>query len=187
MPEKTNKQCRDKRILILIFIVGIIFSSHVYHSKDKSQINYQYLYFKNNEDNSNKLYRFPANWKIQDFMDNDKLNFIQEQNIEHLTRVNRKQINFFNSSQKNNSEKLQQNPRINIFFNKKIPFNLIDLQSLAMLPGIGEKLANKIIDFEKNNPLCDNVNMLDDIHGVGSALVSKLDKYLDFNQSVTKK
>ncbi len=61
---------------------------------------------------------------------------------------------------------------------KSINLNSAKLEELITLPGIGQKTAQKIIDYRSTHKRFRNINELLEVKGIGESKLSKLKKYI---------
>ena len=61
---------------------------------------------------------------------------------------------------------------------KSVNLNSAKLEELVNLPGIGQKTAQKIIDYRNKHKRFRNINELLDVKGIGKSKLSKLKKYI---------
>lgn len=73
----------------------------------------------------------------------------------------------FDGIEENNSEK-----------NTKININTADLNKLCELPGVGESLANKIINYRQTNGKFKNIEDLKNVNGIGDKKYDNLKEYI---------
>ena len=59
-----------------------------------------------------------------------------------------------------------------------ININIADIQELTMLPGIGEQLASKIIEYRNKNGSFGNIIEIFNVDGVGPDLFMKIQPYI---------
>lgn len=58
-----------------------------------------------------------------------------------------------------------------------VNINTADAQQLATLPGIGDTLAQRIIDYRQENGAFTSVDELDNVKGIGTKTIEKLRPY----------
>lgn len=61
---------------------------------------------------------------------------------------------------------------------KSINLNTAKLEELINLPGIGQKTAQKIIEYREQHKRFRNINELLDVKGIGNSKFSKIKKYI---------
>ncbi|MEO0094901.1 MAG: ComEA family DNA-binding protein [candidate division WOR-3 bacterium] len=61
---------------------------------------------------------------------------------------------------------------------KQISINRADLNELEMLPGIGPALAQRIIDYRKNNGGFKNIEDIKKVKGIGEKLFEKIKPFI---------
>lgn len=61
---------------------------------------------------------------------------------------------------------------------KSIDINTAEIKELILLPGIGEKTAEKILSFRKSRGRFNSINELLEIKGIGSKKLNKIKKYI---------
>jgi len=61
---------------------------------------------------------------------------------------------------------------------KSINLNSAKLEDLVNLPGIGEKTAQKIIEYREQHKRFRNINELLNVKGIGEAKLAKIKKYI---------
>lgn len=64
--------------------------------------------------------------------------------------------------------------------------NMADTSTLIALPGIGAKLAKRIIDFRNHAGGFHSIDQLDDIYGLEDSVIHKLKRYLKVSGEVKK-
>ena len=63
------------------------------------------------------------------------------------------------------------------FYNGKLNINIAEAEDLTLLPGIGEVLAQRIIDYRvKNGPFVSADDLLK-VEGIGASVLSKISAY----------
>ncbi len=60
-----------------------------------------------------------------------------------------------------------------VFSMDKININTAPVEQLTELPGIGEVIAQRIVEYRKNNPFT-TVDQITDVQGIGAATLEKL-------------
>ncbi len=60
----------------------------------------------------------------------------------------------------------------------KINLNTANAQDLTMLPGIGEVLAQRILDYRDENGPFQSIEELDNVYGIGAAILDKISNYI---------
>lgn len=60
----------------------------------------------------------------------------------------------------------------------KISINSSSLEELCLLPGIGEKIAQRIIDYRSENGLFQNIEDITNVSGIGDAKFQKIKEYI---------
>jgi competence protein ComEA len=100
-----------------------------------------------------------------------------------LIRTDASRVEFF--SRENIVMLDQQNcstipPRFALFFDRPLPINHADYAALTMLPGIGPKLANRILDHRKKGGWFSGSADLSLIRGVSTKLAAGLEDRLCF-------
>ena len=59
-----------------------------------------------------------------------------------------------------------------------VNINTADVKALDSLNGIGDTLANRIIDFREDNGPFQTIDELDDVKGIGSATIRKIEEFV---------
>lgn len=60
----------------------------------------------------------------------------------------------------------------------KVSINSSSIEELCLLPGIGEKTAQKIIDYRSENGLFQNIEDITNVSGIGDAKFQKIKEYI---------
>ncbi len=66
---------------------------------------------------------------------------------------------------------------------KTININTAGIKDLVLLPGIGEKTAQKIIDLRNKKGRFTNLNELMEVRGIGKTRLSNIERFLYIDQS----
>jgi comEA protein len=61
---------------------------------------------------------------------------------------------------------------------KSVNLNKANIEELITLPGIGEKTAQKIIEYREKNLGFSNINQLLNVKGIGKSKFAKIKKYI---------
>jgi len=72
-------------------------------------------------------------------------------------------------------------PQLAIFFDLPLPVNRADENTLTMLPGIGPRLAEKIVMFRREQGKISGPEVLTRIDGIGKNLTERLSKMVCFD------
>lgn len=59
-----------------------------------------------------------------------------------------------------------------------IDINSADVEELTLLPGIGQVLAERIIDYRETNGSFSSTKQLTDIKGIGDEIFAKIEQYI---------
>jgi len=78
---------------------------------------------------------------------------------------------------KNQTKKID-NKQVQAILAEKIDINSADVETLALVKGIGEKKAQSIIEYRKAHGSFKNVDELINIKGIGEKTLKKFKKYL---------
>ena len=73
-------------------------------------------------------------------------------------------------------------PRLAFFLNKPMPINQASRRDLALLPGIGDQLAGRIIAFRIRNHGIHNGYELEEVPGIGKKIQKKISPLVTFEQ-----
>lgn len=65
-----------------------------------------------------------------------------------------------------------------VIIDGKLNINTATIEDLSMLPGIGEALAGRIVDYREENGGFHSLDELLEVRGIGKASLSKLKEYL---------
>ncbi len=71
-------------------------------------------------------------------------------------------------------------PRLALFFNRPLPINRAGHATLTMLPGIGPRLADRILSFRIDHGPITSTADLRQINGIGPALAARLAPLLSY-------
>ncbi|MDH4316772.1 MAG: helix-hairpin-helix domain-containing protein [Desulfobulbaceae bacterium] len=72
-------------------------------------------------------------------------------------------------------------PRLLPLLGQPIPINRADAETIAMVPGIGPTLAERIVQFRSRHEKILNSHMLLEVPGIGPVLASKCQRYFTFD------
>lgn len=67
-----------------------------------------------------------------------------------------------------------------LFFHQKIPVNTATINDLLVIPGIGRKTAEKILEYRKKNGKFIDESDLRTVPGIGAAKSKKIARFLTF-------
>lgn len=73
-------------------------------------------------------------------------------------------------------------PRLAFFFNQSMAINLASRQDLSLLPGIGERLADRIVSFRERNGDLHCAQDLKLIPGIGEKMSARICSFVSFAQ-----
>lgn len=95
------------------------------------------------------------------------------QNIEKKVASEQELLDFTDD---NFSKRDKSIPKI---YEKSVNINLADESSLQLLPSIGEKTAQKIVDYRLQNGNFEKIEDIQNVKGIGKAKYEKIKKYID--------
>jgi len=72
-------------------------------------------------------------------------------------------------------------PRLLPLLGQPIPINRADADTIAMVPGIGTTLAERIVEFRLRHAKILNARMLLEVPGIGPKLANKCQRYFTFD------
>jgi competence protein ComEA len=124
-------------------------------------------------------------------LNKNKFKIIDEKNSakvlgdENLTELNQnstksidKKVDYKQEVLDFNKQSFNKIQKKTILAEKSINLNTAKLSDLVKLSGIGEKIAQRIIDYRNNVKKFDNINELLKVKGIGSAKFEKIKKYI---------
>ncbi len=65
-----------------------------------------------------------------------------------------------------------------IYINGKININAANIEDLSILPGIGQSIAQNIVDYRNEHGPFKNIDELKNIYGIGNAIIDNIHDYL---------
>ncbi len=80
------------------------------------------------------------------------------------------------------AEKEDLSPREAFFLNQPMSINRASVQELCLLPGIGVRLAEQIVEFRERNGLLGNPSDLEKISGIGKKTSQMISAYVTFRE-----
>ncbi|MFO7445810.1 MAG: helix-hairpin-helix domain-containing protein [Ignavibacteriaceae bacterium] len=95
---------------------------------------------------------------------------IEDYDVDYKQEV----LDFNNGDLENKSKVIPEEKSINI--------NTAGIDELSGLPGIGEKIAQGIIDYRTKNGRIDRIEVLLEIKGIGNSKLNKIKKYIYIDQ-----
>ena len=72
-------------------------------------------------------------------------------------------------------------PKLAVFFDLPLPINRADEKALSMLPGIGPRLAENIVNFRREQGKISGSEILPRIDGIGNIMTERLSKNFCFD------
>jgi competence protein ComEA len=153
----TETEIKVLLFLISVFCFGLI--AKQFFSEDNIELKAEYDYSKSDSAFNSA---------------NSKVKISKETSISGEKNVASEQelLDFSTNNLLNNSSKKS------ALSEKSIDINTADIKQLILLPGIGEKTAEKIISLRKNRGRFYSINELLDIKGIGSKKLNKIKKYI---------
>ncbi|MBN1637895.1 MAG: helix-hairpin-helix domain-containing protein [Ignavibacteriales bacterium] len=141
--------------LSFVFLTGLIFQQFISPENkiDKKQISSGYLL-------QDSL--FFASDRDSLFLKNGKLTIDNEQELSDFS-----------------NNKFEQREKISVQLGEKsIDINEADMKTLCLLPGIGEKTAEKIIEYRKNYGKFNRIEDIKKVKGIGEKKFNNIKKYI---------
>ena len=153
----TETEIKVLLFLISVFCFGLI--AKQFFSEDNSELKARYDYSKSDSafNRANNKGEFGEETSVS-----DEKNVASEQEL----------LDFSTNKLLNNSSKKSS------LSENSIDINTADMKHLILLPGIGEKTAEKIITLRKTRGRFNSINELLDIKGIGSKKLNKIKKYI---------
>lgn len=151
----TETELKIVLFLVISFLIGISYKTFF-----KSDSESEYKVF-NYEEEDQKFYASDDKKNISDSVKSDNKEVDYKQEV----------LNFNERSFKNVQKK-------EVLTEKSLNLNTAKLNELVNLPGIGEKTAQKILEYRQQHKRFKNVNELLNVKGIGESKLEKIKKYI---------
>jgi competence protein ComEA len=151
----TQTELKISLFVIIIFLFGLTYK--VFFDKQDT-VPYQVFDYTEEDE---KFYGSSKDTSLVNFQKSD------EKEVDY-----KQEVLDFNSQSFDNIQKK------NLPAEKSINLNSAKFEELVNLPGIGEKTAQKIIEYREQHKRFKNINELLNVKGIGEAKLAKIKKYI---------
>ncbi|NLT52141.1 MAG: helix-hairpin-helix domain-containing protein [Ignavibacteria bacterium] len=104
---------------------------------------------------------------------NDKISYEINDNKEKKVDYEQELLDFTDDNLSKRDNKLPE------LYEKSVDINTADKETLVLLPSIGEKTAEKIIEYRSQNGNFKQIEEIQNVKGIGPAKFEKIKKYID--------
>ena len=162
MLERISKKIGLARteLKIIIFMISVLIVGFVYKTIFYQKTENPYKYY----DYSEQDEKFYGSTFDSTLLDNQKSD---DKEVDYKQEV----LDF-------NSQGFNEVKKKTLPVEKSLNLNTANIEELINLPGVGEKTAQKIIEYREKNSGFRNINQLLNVKGIGKSKLAKIKKYI---------